>query len=91
MPFAKGQSGNPAGRPKKGTAMADALRAALTPQAKAKVLKALVQKAQEGDIAAIKLVFERTDGAVPQPVEHTGAEGGAIVVRYSPALDTDAD
>lgn len=89
MTFAKGQSGNPAGRPKRGTALADALRKELTPQARAKVVKALIKKAQEGDLAAIKLVFERLDGAVPQSLEHTGAEGGAIVVRYSPALDSD--
>jgi hypothetical protein len=37
-----------------------------------------------GDLEAIKTVFDRIDGKVPQPVEHAGEGGGPleVVVRY---------
>jgi len=57
-----GQSGNPAGRPKK-TPFADALRdvAAETGAHRAIAIK-VIRKASEGDIHFIRLLYERTEG-----------------------------
>jgi hypothetical protein len=63
-PFKPGQSGNPGGRPKK--PMVDRmLEEALTAKdsATAKVIaEKLLEKAKKGNLAAIKLIAERTEG-----------------------------
>jgi len=63
-PFPPGVSGNPAGRPKKGTAMTDIMRAMMDDKpdiAKAIMVK-LLQMAAEGDITAIREVLDRLEG-----------------------------
>src|SRR3712207_6345762 len=80
-PFAKGQSGNPKGRPKNGHTLADALRSELTPDRRAQVVQAIIERAVSGDVAAIKLLFERVDGRVPRPLELTGEGGGPVIVE----------
>ena len=63
-PFKPGQSGNPGGRPKK--PMVDRmLEQALTSNdsATAKLIaEKLIEKAKKGNLAAIKLIAERTEG-----------------------------
>jgi hypothetical protein len=39
----------------------------------------LVEKAAEGDIQAIKEVFDRTEGKAAQAIEHMGEGGGPIL------------
>lgn len=71
----QGQSGNPAGRPKKGESLADALRERVGKdegRALEAIADRLVKMAAEGNIAAIKLVFERVDGPPPKSAEHSG-------------------
>ena len=63
-----GQSGNPAGK-RPGTGKIDKLRAALAKELP-EVLDALVAKAKEGDIGAIKLILERIVPAL-RPVDAT--------------------
>lgn len=59
MPFVKGRSGNPAGRPKKPRAeKVSALRADLLKVAP-EVLEALKQAAKAGDPSAAKLILDR--------------------------------
>jgi hypothetical protein len=69
MPYAKGQSGNPHGRPKKGKGLTDLLEKTLAKKrldgktGKAALADALIALAiDEKDIAAIKYVYDRVDG-----------------------------
>ena len=74
MPFKKGQSGNPNGRPKSSKLFGDALRLAINgaegDQAELrKIAEQLVKKAVEGDLTAIKEVADRLDGKAHQTTD----------------------
>jgi hypothetical protein len=72
MKWNPGQSGNPAGRPKKGESLAEALRVKLAEDEGRRldlIAEKLIGMAQGGNIAAIKLIFERVDGAIPKAIE----------------------
>ena len=75
-----GQSGNPAGRPKKGESLAEALRERLASDG-GKALEAiadrLVSLAAEGSIPAMKLILERVDG----PVLKSADDGGPVAIQ----------
>lgn len=80
-----GQSGNPAGRPKKGNAFTDLLREA-GEQAEAdgvskkeKLTTILWAKALEGDMAAIKYLYDRVDGSPKATQELTGRYGESLI------------
>lgn len=65
--FEKGQSGNPKGRPKKGTAIADILNKLLdTPKdnktRREIILDKVLTMAESGDMAAINFIADRTEG-----------------------------
>ena len=77
-PFQPGQSGNPNGRPKT-KPFKDALRKAIDAagtddSALELVAAALLAKAQDGDVQAIKEIADRLDGKVAQAI--TGGEDG---------------
>jgi hypothetical protein len=80
-PWAKGQSGNPKGRPPKGLAFADLLNAALDDQAlgkdgalpRALIASAAIRKAMAGDLDAMKWIADRTDGKVKEQHQHDHA------------------
>jgi hypothetical protein len=86
MPWAKGQSGNPGGRVDD-KPMREAIELELAQEQDAPdfdgevrkfrrgrlVARALVNKAIDGDVAAIKDVIDRMDGKPPQA--HTGPDG----------------
>lgn len=71
-PFQPGQSGNPNGRPKSKpfkNALQEALKAAGGDEDMLNaVALALVKKAKEGDVPAIKELADRLDGKVTQPI-----------------------
>jgi hypothetical protein len=51
------------------------------------IVEALLNKAEEGDISAIKEVFDRMEGKAVARQEVTGAEGGDLVVKVVTGID----
>jgi hypothetical protein len=77
LTFQKGQSGNPNGRPRNEASITPWIRRLLA-EKKAGLTRAeriaatLLSMAEQGDPNAIRIVLERIDGKVVQPVEQTG-------------------
>jgi hypothetical protein len=95
MTFAKGNTyGNRKGRPKKGAALSEFLRAELerayNGQAitnKERIAQVMVKQACSGNLRAAAWLIDRTEGAAPQRIEHSGPDGGAIPVEVGPARE----
>jgi len=97
----KGVSGNPNGRPKKGETLTEILRdqAELVDvtrgdekiSRKEALARRLWSMAMDGDIHAIKYIYDRIDGTPTGKQELTGAGGGPIELTYYPALDGEED
>ena len=73
MPFKKGQSGNPGGRPKE-KPFSDALRMEIADagedhKALRRVARKLIENAEAGDIRAIRELADRLDGKPIQAVD----------------------
>lgn len=74
MPWQPGQSGNPAGPPKRAKLWRDAINRAIKrreesdPLALERLAGRLIAKVEEGDVAAIKEFGDRMDGKVPQAI-----------------------
>jgi dihydrodipicolinate synthase/N-acetylneuraminate lyase len=97
MPFKKGQSGNPAGRPKGLRDRRAALRYKLTRQLP-DILKTLAAAAKAGDIPAAKLILERTLPALKTaaetltlPAPETLAGQGRVVMEAVASGDISPD
>jgi len=87
MPYAKGQSGNPHGRPRKGKSLTDALEKHLNKKddkgkKNSEVLaETLIDLAiKEKNVAAIKYIMDRIDG---KPVETITADVQGNIVDIS--------
>lgn len=98
--WVKGVSGNPGGRPKNDESMSAILRQLLATPGKdgvtprEAIMRKLITKAQAGELDAMKLLLERSEGKVPERKEHTGADAGpiTITVTYTDrAIDTMKD
>ena len=85
-PFKKGENGKVP--PKPGERITDVLRKLVDTAPEVRrvpktykdvICYALIDKATSGDTAAIREMFERLDGKVPQAV--TGGDGGPVVIR----------
>jgi len=85
MRWQAGESGNPRGRPPKGTTLTELLREAAESMThggitrKQAVVNKLWEMAEGGDLAAARLVLEYVDG---KPVERV--EGTLTVARLAP-------
>ncbi len=60
-----GQSGNPKGRVRGGETVVEALRAALTLEARTAIAERVVSMAMAGDLGAVQLLINRLDPAPP--------------------------
>lgn len=86
MTFAPGQSGNPAGRPKRAKLWQDAIIRAIKrreqddPQALEKLADKLISQAAMGDVAAFREFGDRLDGKVAQAIVG-GDEGDGPPVK----------
>jgi hypothetical protein len=76
--FPKGQSGNPAGRPKLDDAFSQKVRDTEAGNL-AKGLKRLWEKAGNGDLQAMAWLRENGWGRLPQPI--TGPDGGPHIIH----------
>jgi len=94
MPFEKGKSGNPKGRPPKGYSITEWFQDMLgsDPEAKEKMGRAIWAKALRGDIAAQKLVWNYMDG-MPQHDVTSGGEKieGLVIVTNESETEQVAD
>jgi ribosomal protein L17 len=93
MPYKKGQSGNPLGRPKKGETPTDLLRekveipktAAAKMARKEKIVEKLISLAEAGDLSALKYLFDRLDG---RPKESIKLTDGAVDTRLREIMNS---
>jgi hypothetical protein len=80
-------AGRPAGSENKDKPFRDALRMEITEAGEDRkrlrtVARALLDKAEGGDVAAIKEVADRLDGKPAQSHEHSGEGGGPITLTW---------
>lgn len=90
MTWAKGQSGNPKGTPKRKEQFAPIIRRVLRsragpddPTEAEAVVHAMIAAAKAGDMVAAKFLVERMDGLLARPVEIAGEGGGRVVVELA--------
>ena len=77
-PFQKGQSGNPAGRPRKGNTLAEAIRSGVSPEKiYQRVLEILASDDEKAAMQAANFLADRGWGKAPQTLEVT-SEGGVV-------------
>jgi len=83
--FTRGVSGNPKGKRKGSVSLTARLKSALTKEAAAEIVAKLINMAQAGDLAATKLLWDRTDGPLSGPLAVAMANtAGGMVVVHSP-------
>jgi len=88
--FKPGQTGNPKGRGKGSVSLKKLLEKKLREVAKQDkegrkygelIVEATILQAMKGNGQALKTIWEYIEGKVTQPMEHTGKDGGPMVLR----------
>lgn len=81
--FKPGESGNPNGRPPKGYSITEMMKEMLSskPEVKETLGKVIITKALEGDITAIKTVWQYMDGMPQQNLTLSGDESKPLYVE----------
>ncbi len=77
--FKKGQSGNPKGRPPKGSAIAERIRSALTDADWLEIIQKATEQAKAGDKAARDFLLDRTEGKPNQKIDITEHDPDEVV------------
>jgi hypothetical protein len=78
--FIKGSSGNPGGRKKSDLVITDLIDQAVTKDDWLFIFDVLVRKARRGDLKAMEMLMDRRFGKPTQIQEHSGPQGGPIVI-----------
>ncbi len=78
-----GQSGNPKGRAKRGETMTDALKVKAD---KDEIADKLIALANDGDLAALKYIYDRIDGKPRESVDIEHSGGLSINIINDPVL-----
>ena len=78
-----GQSGNPKGKPKGCLSLTNRLQKLLNenPEAAEKAIAAHIEKASNGDVTALKLLYDRMDGLQGQTIKFENGELVSAIVR----------
>lgn len=88
MTFAPGQSGNPAGRPKRAKLWSEAIQRAIKrrettdPQALEKLADKLLNQVDAGDVPAMKELGDRLEGKVAQAIIGGDEDDSPLVIRW---------
>ena len=79
--FKPGVSGNPNGRPKKGTALTDVLKDKVNAESLA---EKLIEMCNNNDIQALKYVYDRIDGKPRESIDldHSGGVDMNMTVQF---------
>ena len=88
MPWKKGQSGNPGGRPKKSYEVQERFRE-LSPQAEKALLAALETPGER--VAAARIILERAWGKPQSAPQDSHASVGVIPFRWMPVEERQRD
>ena len=91
MPFVKGQSGNPNGRPKKEREIKyhDILLSAVTFEQWERIIKRAAKDAERGDTAARNFLAGYLVGPLVQKHEVTGENGSPLTVKVVKGVTMD--
>lgn len=76
MAWKPGESGNPKGRPPKGESLTETLETVVD---KNEIARKLYELAMEGDIPALKYIYDRIDGRPKETIEQTIKELPAVI------------